>query len=279
MAGIGRQGYPSFGAGEPFKKQLHSKDTNPFLGHWASSAAIWGTRHGVGESLDRYFGLHTSSVSSGFAAQLAGEGIDDFTGKRSRTLGYDQILKLKNSHIKWRALSWKSFKDTVFKNTYEFRQAIKPGQARSFFTEISPKAYAKETLWQGNIHPLKELLSGSRQNLFKNLTYSAGMGLIGYELIKTGFKQYKHWKNKEDGSISSKWHTAYKTGKAVCQKALQSLASWEAAGVGMAIGRALLPIGSIPVGGILVGALFATIAYKAIGKLFPSLAKPGPSES
>jgi hypothetical protein len=50
-------------------------------------------------------------------------------------------------------------------------------------------------------------------------------------------------------------------------------------GVGMAIGRALLPIGAFPLGGILIGALFATSAYKASGKLFPSLAKPGPSKS
>jgi hypothetical protein len=85
--------------------------------------------------------------------------------------------------------------------------------------------------------------------------------------------------SKEDGSVSSHWHTAYETGKAICQKVIQTLGSWEAAGIGMAIGRALIPVGAFPIGGILAGALFATTAYKAIGKLFPFLAKPGLSES
>jgi hypothetical protein len=105
------------------------------------------------------------------------------------------------------------------------------------------------------------------------------MGLVGASILKTGIKHYRYWKHKEDGSIASQWHTAYETGKATCQQAIQSFGSWEAAGIGMAIGQALIPIGAFPIGGILVGALFATTVYKALGKLFPSLSKPGPSKN
>jgi hypothetical protein len=269
----GNQHWPSS------RRPSSQSQDKPFLDKWASSAALWGTRHGAGEALDRYFGMQIPSVSSGFAAQLAGEGIDDFEGKQAGPLGYNQILKLKNDYISWKNLNWKRLQYQVKDNIYEFRQAIQPGQARSFFAEISPKTYAKEILWGNNIKPFQELLSGSKQNLFMNLGYIAGVCFAGASIVKTGIEHYRYWKQRENGSIASQWHTAYETGKALCQKAIQSFGSWEAAGIGMAIGRALIPVGAFPIGGILVGALFATTAYKAIGKLFPSLANPAPSKS
>lgn len=279
MAGIEGQGYPPFWAGQPFQKQLHSKDEKPFLDKWASSAALWGTRHGLGESLDRYLGLHRPAFASDVSKRLADLGIDSFDGKDAGPLSYSNILKLKTDYVSWRDLSWKSFNDIVRENTQPLREHLKSASPKTFFQDVTGKAYLKETLWEGNVKPFKELLSGSRQNLCMNLGYTFGVGLSGASVIKTGVQHYRYWKRREDGSIGSQWHTAYETSKAVCQKALQSFGSWEAASIGMAVGRALLPIGAIPIGGILVGALFATTAYKAIGKLFPSLSKPGLSKN
>lgn len=275
MTGINGPGYSSFGAGEPFLKPLEAqqKQDKSFLDSWASRSAIWGTRHGLGESLDRYWGLHRPAISSSLSSQLAEMGIDVFDGQDTGPLTYSSILKLHSDSVSWKNLSWKSFKDTVNKNTEPFRNQVRGASIKDFFQDVRGKAYLKETLWEGNIKPFKELLSGSKQNLCMNLGYTAGVGFSGASVVKTGVQHYRHWHEKEDGSFSSRCQTAYETLKATSQKAIQAFASWEAASVGMTVGRALLPIGSIPIGGILIGALFATTVYKAVGNLFPALSR------
>ena len=275
MTGINGPGYSTFGAGEPFLKpfELQQGQDKSFLDSWASRSAIWGTRHGLGESLDRYMGLHRPSFTSDFSKQFAELGIDIFEGKNTEALNYSSILKLKADYVSWRDLSSKTFSETVKKNTKPFRNHIKAASIKDFFQDVTGKAYVKETLWENNVKPFKELLSGSHRNLCMNLGYTVGVGLSGASVVKAGIQHGSYWKAQEDGSFSSRCQTVYETGKATCQKAIQAFASWEAASSGMAFGRALLPVGAIPIGGILVGGLFATAVYKAVGKLFPSLSR------
>lgn len=279
MLSIGGQGYPSFSAGKPFQKKLNSKDEKSFVDTWASSSALWGARHGVAEAVDRFLGTHQPASSSMRANRLNDLGIEGLEEKPTGPLTYSRILKLENNVVQWKDLSCKSLKEQVKANSVEFRDAINPKNIRHFFDEVSLKDYFKQTVWEGNTRPLKVLMSGSKRNIAWNLLYTAGIGFMVFGIARTGLKHYRHWESKEDGSISSKWQTAYQTTKAVGEKSLQSLASWEAAGIGMAIGSALIPIAGIPIGGILMGAFFATTTYKIMGKLFPGLAKPGLSGS
>lgn len=264
----------------PQKKLPTAKQPDgTFLDTWAEKSAIWGTRHGIGEALDRYFGLYCPRYTSGLTSHFDELGLDDFDGKVSGPLGNQNILKLRTDHISLKDTSWKNYKNQVKENLEPIKTYLKHDGLRNFFQDIEGKDYARHTLWEGNIKPFKELLSGCRENIFSNLSYISGIGLATASIIKTGVQHYRYWHHRDDNRLAGQWHTAYETAKALCQKTIQSFGSWEAAGVGMVLGQALFPICAFPIGGILLGALFATTVYKSIGKLFPSLAKPGLSKN
>jgi hypothetical protein len=78
--------------------------------------------------------------------------------------------------------------------------------------------------------------------------------------------------NKRDSKKTApgrgRLHTWGQTAKAFGEKALQSAGAWIAADIGLTFGRALIPIGPFPLGGILLGALIATLVAKGIEKSF-----------
>jgi hypothetical protein len=253
--------------GQPWPDSKRQKDS--FLDGWADRSALWGSRHGLGESIDRYMGLHAPSGRDAILTNdFASLGLDEFEGKGERTLGYGSVLKLNTDHIPWKELSWDRFQNQVKSNTYEFRQAIQGRNNEPFFSGISLKDFRNGVLWKRNIEPIQALFSGSRQNLFMNLGYTAGVGLVGFNILKTTQKAYQNSKTQEDGTFRSQLNTYYQTVKAFGQKTIQSAGSWIAADIGMTIGRALIPIGAFPLGGIIMGAFTATLAAKGIGKLF-----------
>lgn len=243
------------------------QQSDSLLEGWASRSALWGSRHGIGEAIDRYMGLHAPlSSTTARANRLAALGIDEVEGARQSVLTYGKVLKLDNGHIAWKDLTWDRFQRQIKDNTYELRQSIKPGNLKNFFSGISFRDFCKEVLWKRNIAPIKALFSGSSQNFFMNLGYTLGVGITGFSVLKQTKEAYQTEKRQEDGSWQSRLRTYTQTLDTLIRKAVQSAGAWVAADVGMTIGRALIPIGSFPIGGILFGALSATLAAKGIEK-------------
>lgn len=80
---------------------------------------------------------------------------------------------------------------------------------------------------------------------YLNSVYEFGMSLNVASMVKAGVQHYRHWHKKEDVSFSSRCQAAYETVKVTAQKVIQAFASWEAASIEMAVGRALVPIGGV----------------------------------
>lgn len=249
-------------------------DRDSFMSCWGSAAGLWAIRHQAGDAVDRYISSKTAPISKSDASELSELGFEDVAEEaKPGPISYRQILKLSDKKVDSKDLSGKNLYQQIKNNTSHARRTLGSGQIRNYFQGLSFKDYAKYTLWEGNARPIKELLKGSTEHIGSNCLYTAGVGYVGFKVARTARDSYRYWKAQEDGSIGSQWKTAYETVKTTGEKAIQSLASWEAAGVGFAVGEAILPICSVPIGGILIGACFATAAYKAFGKLFPGIKK------
>jgi hypothetical protein len=62
------------------------------LNAWADCSALWGSRHGIGEAIDRYMGLHVPLGSTSTRAnRLASLGVDDFGSKGQAPLTFSRI--------------------------------------------------------------------------------------------------------------------------------------------------------------------------------------------
>jgi hypothetical protein len=251
-----------------YPRPLNAKSQRPndsFMKHWSESALICGFRHSAGQALNSY--IHSP------LNDLADLGFECEEIPKSNILGHKEILKLDHEHLEPGQLSKQAYLEQVKHNTERFRNEIKENGARQFFKDVSFKDYAKKTVWGSNVQPIKDLINNVPDNRGMNWAYTGGVALVGLGVVRKAYKAHKYWKKREDGSLSSKWRTTFQTTKATLLKFIQSLGCWEAAGFGMAIGCALLPVTGIPLGGIALGALFSTIAYKAISKLMPSLKK------
>jgi hypothetical protein len=192
----------------------------------------------------------------------------------AKLMTYGSILRLGDQPLALQELSWKNYTNRVRKNTAGLFRALESEVRRSFFQGITLKSYLQEVIWQGNIKPIKDLMTGgSNLKLGSSLAGVAGLGLLGWDILSNTYQAYQQAKTQEDGTIQSKWKTLHATGMAFLTQAFKSLVTWEVAGLGFAIGKALIPIGTFPVGGILMGALMAAVAYKVINKVFSAPAE------
>lgn len=250
-----------------------------FVGHWANSSAIWTVRRGVGEAVDRMVGLHQNVgtpsnvrfMSTIEMNRLKEQGYTDRFVKRYKpVLGYSDILKARTNYVSWKDLSWDNFWRQVKRNTADLRKGLSSPHRKDFFKGVHLRDYARYTLWEENVRPFKTLFSTNWQtNLFSNLAYTAGVGMMGYGIFDSSRQAYKNAKAKEDGSWQSRVETWKETGEAFLGKLAKSFVSWECANKGLTLGRMLIPIGAFPIGGIVVGALMGTVAYSLLDKLFP----------
>lgn len=255
-----------------------------FVGHWANTSAIWTVRRGLGEAVDRMVGLH-QNVGTPSTVQfrstiemnrLKEQGhADRFVKRYKPVLGYSDIFRARTGYVAWKDLSWDNFYRQVKRNCAGLRESLSGSHRKNFFKGVSLKDYGRYTLWQENVRPFKTLFSANWQtNLFSNLAYTAGAGMMGYGIVSSSRQAYKNAKAKEDGSWQSRVETWKETGEAFLGKLAKSFASWECANVGLTLGRMLIPIGAFPIGGIVVGALMGTVAYSLLDKLFPEPEKP-----
>jgi hypothetical protein len=137
---------------------------------------------------------------------------------------------------------------------------------------LSIQAIVKQIQPQKKSPKCRFCLASGRSNLKlgSSLAGVAGLALLGWDILNNTARAYQNAKTQEDGSISSKWKTWQATGKVFLTQTFKSLVTWEVAGLGFALGKALIPIGTFPVGGILMGALLASVAYRLLSKTLPT---------
>lgn len=265
------------------KTQTGPEARKGFVNHWADSSALWTVRRGLGEAVDRMLGLqqnhfHQASPSTLSALELrkmAKAGMPDaFIKQHKPSLTYSELFRTKSDTISWKDLSWDTYRGQVQHNTASLREGVSATQWKTFFKGFHIKDFARYTLWEENIRPFKTLFSTAwKNNLFSNLAYTAGVGTMGYTVLSSSRKAYKVGKEKEDGSWASRLDTWQETGIAFLSQLTKSVASWECANIGMALGKMLIPIGTFPIGGIIVGALMGTVAFSILDRFLPSSKK------
>ncbi len=183
-------------------------------------------------------------------------------------MGYKEIFQLADQPVAWRDLSVKNYKQQVRLNWDDFLEKARAGGFRGVFEGMTPSRYLKETVWGENIRPVKELFN-TPINRFSNLAATAGLGLMGWHVLRNTANVYCAAQTQEDGTTDSKLKTWDATATAFIGQAFKNLLCWEAASAGLAIGKALIPIGVFPIGGILVGALAATAMYTLLNRWIP----------
>jgi hypothetical protein len=240
----------------------------PFLNLWGDKALAWGARNGLGEAADRLIGLSTPVRTQTEANLFEAMGFEYAQPKALMT--YGSMLKLGDQSLAWRDLTWENYTSRVKKNTAGLFRALAPEARRSFFQGVTLKSYLREVVWEGNVKPFKDLAAGGSEfKLGSSVAGVAGIGLLGWGILSNTYQAYQNAKAQEDGTHESKWQTWRATGAAFFGQAIKSLAAWEVAGLGFAVGKAIIPIGTFPIGGILVGALLASVVYRLLSKALP----------
>jgi hypothetical protein len=265
------------------KTQAGQEARKGFVNHWADSSALWTARRGLGEAVDKMLGLQQSQFSQSASStrsslelrKMAEAGMPDaFIKQHKPSLTYSELLRTGTKEVHWKDLSWDTYCSQVKKNTAPLREGLSALHRKDFFKGFRIKDFARYTLWEENARPFKTLFSNSwKNNLFSNLAYTAGVGTMGYTVLSSSRKAYKVGKEKEDGSWASRLDTWQETGIAFLSQLTKSVASWECANIGMALGKMLIPIGTFPIGGIIVGALMGTVAFSILDRFLPSSKK------
>jgi hypothetical protein len=180
---------------------------------------------------------------------------------------YSDLFHLGRDQIPVGEVSWSKYTQAVNNNLKPFKDAIQSKNVGHFFKNVTPKGYLKETVVESNIRPIKDLVTNSpNKQIGTGVFQTAAIGLMGYDVVKHGYDAYQNAKAKEDGSFKSKLNTYKETAVALGKYTFRDGATWEAAGVGAAIGRAVLPLalGPVSLGGIAVGALVGLAAQKGL---------------
>ncbi len=250
---------PSFGVSGP----RQSKD---FSDAFADRSLLWTFRKGAGEATDRLLGtavnpkLHTASTD--IFSDMG------FEMKTQARLNYQELFRLSDRHVPWRELSATRYHQQVRANCDGFREQVKATGFKNLFEGVTPSRYLKETVWGENIRPIKELFRTST-NCFSNLAATAGLGLMGWHVFRNTTNAYHAAQAEEDGTVEGRLKTWSATLAALMGQAFKNLVCWEAASLGLVIGKALIPVGAFPIGGILVGALAATAVYTLLSRWIP----------
>ncbi len=222
-------------------KPAHSKSGTET---WALSAANLAVHQGLAHKIDKL------SAKSAHAPQSTAS---------PAPRGYAQWLGLGTEQVKASEFSWNRLGQTVSGN-------LTGKGVPAAGADFSAKTFAKETLVDRNFKPVKDLVTGqSAGTRGQGLFNATGLGLVGVDVFRHSRDAYKDAKAQGDGVVGTTVATATATGK----YSLRSAVSWEAAGLGFSLGKALAPISikGVPVGGVLTGALTGMFGQKAADKV------------
>lgn len=174
---------------------------------------------------------------------------------------YSKVFGLGTEQVRADRFSWQDVRKTASQNISGFGQDLKAGN-------ISPRSYFQETVVQRNVQPVKSLFSGG-QVTGQGMINSFGGALVGYDLFRNTRDTYKDASARENGAGGSRADTIKESATAFGKYAVRDGVTWEAAGVGNAIGKALMPVTfrGVPIGGVLFGALGGVTAQKGMNRV------------
>ncbi len=201
---------------------------------------------------------------------------------------YRQILRLDDKAVKWKdATDLKKVGQTIRHNTKGLKETLKH-PSRIQVNGQAAKRYLKNTVWEGHTRDLRNLFDKNvtDKKLGTGAVRIFALGSVAYDIGKTTKDSYQQAKVQEDGSLKSRLNTYLTTGKTFAKKTTKNLILWEVVGAGMALGKALIPLGTFPIGGIITAAFCAAGASKVLDKLLPDhkpatppSASPQPAEA
>lgn len=228
------------------------------LQQWGNNALRWGGRDGLAHAINNAVGQQATAVKPSLIQKLK----QTFSksaraaAAASATTSYSQWLNLGSDSIRFKDANMARYKATVKSN---LKNAQNPFAQKSFKKQgggkEALKLYGRQTLLNSNVKPIKDLLTNSPdKNWGAGLSRLFALGFAGFDVIKNTKETYDQ---TQDG---------FEAATAAAKYSVRALATWELAGIGLAIGKAILPfaLGPIPLGGILVGALVAALSQKLL---------------
>lgn len=247
-----------------------SSQHKSWFDQWEHNAAIWGGREFAASAVNN---VVTPDSRAGKALDGVLKKINANPSKatlptiKTPPTTYSDLMHLGREQLPLQNVSTSTFTQTVQENLKPFKKAIQSKNTGNFFDGVTAKSYVKDTVIERNIRPIKDLVTNSPdKQVGTGIFQTAALGLIGYDVLKHTSDAYKHAKAQENGSLKSKLNTYKEATVAFGKYTFRDGASWEAAGAGAAIGRALIPIalGPVSLGGIAVGAMVGLAAQKAM---------------
>ena len=167
---------------------------------------------------------------------------------------YQNLFHLGGERIPLSEMSVKNYTQAVSNNFKPLGTALKntaTRQAGGLMEGVSARSYLRDTVYKGNVNDITNLFKSDTASTGKQigtgLAKAGGIGLMAFDVFKGAKNTYDAYSAQEDGSAGSKMQTYLETGKTVVKKTLKNAVAWEAAGMGFAVGSALLPVAG-PVG-------------------------------
>ncbi len=241
-----------------------------FVKDWAKGTETYGIHSFAAEGVNRALAPETP-LGSKLRRTPSSKNIEvPPTGDIARSLTYSDIFHLGTQQVPLQEVNAQRFGSTVKSNVGQMTESLKPENRGAFFKDVTAKDYLQKTVVNENINPVKDLIKNNPgQEIGTGLFRTAAVSFMGLDVIKHTSEAYKQAKAQEHGSILGQWRTALETTKAFCKYTVRDGTSWEAAGVGAAIGKAILPIalGGISLGGIAIGALAGVATEKVLDKV------------
>jgi hypothetical protein len=247
-----------------------SPQNKSWFDQWEHNAGVWSIREFAASAVNH---VVTPTSSAGQAVDGVLKKFNTKAGQTSTTdikplpSTYSELFHLGREQVPLQKLSPSTYAQTVERNVKPFRDAIQSKNIGDFFKGVTPQSYLKDTVIDRNIRPIKDLVTNNpNKQVGTGIFQTAALGLMGYDVLKHTADAYKHAKAQEDGTLKSKLNTYKEATKAFGKYTVRDGASWESAGVGAAIGRALIPIalGGVSLGGIAVGAAVGLGAQKVL---------------
>jgi len=290
-AGFGRQGPqrpaapPGFAGKKPPQDKplelgvpLAGAASHSFMKDWGQNILAYGSHNVAAEAINRAasadnaVGRKVQSWRETSAAKLGFNpaAVDVEKAAPKAAMSYSELLRLDNKQTPLSRFSWDSYASNTKSNLQDARHWAKPENIKNYFSHTNLSDYAKRTVVAGNAQPIKELATNpENKDIGTGVFRTIGMSVLGYDVIKHTYQAYKTNKAQEDGSFKSKLHTYKEASKAFGKYFTRDGTSWEVAGLGAAVGKAILPlaIGGVSVGGVVIGALAGLLAEKGMDKL------------
>jgi hypothetical protein len=258
----GFSGVPGSGAAIGTARGLSDTfQDNTLTQQWGISALRWGGRETAAHAINSALGVQQAAPPP--KASFLGNLKQKFSksakaAAASAPKSYSQWLNLGTDKVDIRHFNMTQYKETVQKNLQNAKNPFTLEAAKKLGNAETWKSYGRQTLIQNNFKPIKDLMSNEpNKNWGAGLSRIFGLGYAGYDVVK---HTKETWEQTHDISA-----TAMAAGKYLVRAA----ALWEVAGVGAAVGSAVLAVSAGPVwiGAILGGTLFALIGSKILNPI------------